>query len=128
MIPTIVGVIFISFVISNFVPGGPVDRMVAQIQGAAGGNNAESGASSSSSSDSRARGLQGFDPGIRKEIEQQFGYDKPAWVRFWLLLKGYATFDMGRSLFSRIPVSKLIEQKLPVSISLGLWMTLAVLS
>ena len=124
MVPTIVGVIFVSFVISNFVPGGPVDRMVAQIQGAAGGNNAESGASSSSSSDSRGRGLQGFDPAIRKEIEKQFGYDKPAWLRFWLLLKGYATFDMGRSLFSQIPVGKLIEQKLPVSISLGIWMTL----
>ena len=125
MIPTIVGVIFISFVISNFVPGGPVDRMVAQIQGAAGGNGAaEAGGSSGGSSETRARGLQGFDPGIRKEIEKQFGYDKPVWERFWLLLEGYATFDMGRSLFSQIPVGTLIEQKLPVSISLGVWMTL----
>ena len=123
MVPTIVGVIFISFVISNFVPGGPVDRMIAQIQGASGGNNAEA-SSTTSSSDTRARGLQGFDPGIRKEIERQFGYDKPAWLRFWLLLKGYATFDMGRSLFSQIPVGTLIVQKLPVSISLGIWMTL----
>ena len=125
MIPTIVGVVFISFVISNFVPGGPVDRMVAQIQGAAsgGGAAAESGGSASSG-ETRARGLQGFDPAIRREIEKQFGYDKPAWLRFWLLLKGDATFDLGRSLFSQIPVSTLIREKLPVSISLGLWMTL----
>ena len=95
MVPTIVGVVFISFVISNFVPGGPVDRMVAQIQGA--GANTESGASSRS--EARGRGLQGFDPAIRAEIERQFGYDKPAPERFWLLLKGYARFDMGLSLF-----------------------------
>ena len=125
MVPTIIGVVFISFVISNFVPGGPVDRMVAQIQGAAGGGaNGEAGAGSSSSSDTRARGLQGFDPAIRAEIERQFGYDKPAPERFWLLLKGYAGFDMGRSLFSQIPVGTLIAQKLPVSVSLGVWMTL----
>lgn len=122
MVPTIVGVIFISFVISNFVPGGPVDRMVAQIQG--GGSAVGEAGASASAGDSRARGLQGFDPGIRREIEHQFGYDKPAWERFWLLLKGDATFDLGRSLFSRIPVSTLIWRTLPVSVSLGVWMTL----
>ena len=122
MIPTIVGVIFVSFLISNFVPGGPVDRMVAQIQGAGGGAGGD--VVVSGSNDMRARGLQGFDPAIRAEIEKQFGYDKPAWERFVLLLKGYATFDLGRSLFSQIPVSKLILQRLPVSISLGVWMTL----
>ena len=124
MIPTIVGVVFISFVISNFVPGGPVDRMVAQIQGAAGGAEQEGGGASMSAGETRARGLQGFDPGIRREIEKQFGYDKPPLERFWLLLKGDATFHLGRSLFSRIPVSTLIWEKLPVSISLGVWMTL----
>ena len=124
MIPTIVGVVFVAFVISSFVPGGPVDRMVAQIQGAGAGNGGDVGSASASGADTRARGLAGFDPGIRAEIERQFGYDKPAWERFLLLLKGYATFDMGRSLFSQIPVSRLIRQRLPVSISLGLWMTL----
>ncbi len=124
MVPTIIGVVFISFVISNFVPGGPVDRMVAQIQGAGSGANTEAGAGSSSGGETRARGLQGFDAGIRAEIERQFGYDKPAPERFWLLLKGYARFDMGRSLFSQIPVGTLIAQKLPVSVSLGVWMTL----
>ena len=122
MIPTIVGVVFISFVISSFVPGGPVDRMVSQIQ--SGGSAVGEAGGGTSVGESRARGLQGFDPGIRREIEKQFGYDKPAWERFWLLLKGDATFDLGRSLFSRIPVSTLIAEKLPVSISLGLWMTL----
>ena len=124
MIPTVVGVVFVSFVISSFVPGGPVDRMVAQIQGAGAGNGGDVGSAPASVGDARARGLQGFDPAIRAEIERQFGYDKPAWQRFLLLLKGYATFDMGRSLFSRIPVSRLIRQRLPVSVSLGLWMTL----
>ncbi len=123
MVPTIVGVVFVTFAISSFVPGGPVDRMVAQIQGA-GGSGGDVGSANASGGDTRARGLSGFDPGIRAEIERQFGYDKPAWQRFLLLLKGDATFDMGRSLFSQIPVSTLIRQRLPVSISLGLWMTL----
>ena len=124
MIPTIVGVVFVAFAISSFVPGGPVDRMVAQIQGAGGGSGGDAGSASANSGDTRARGLAGFDPAIRAEIERQFGYDKPAWQRFLLLLKGYATFDMGRSLFSQIPVSRLIRQRLPVSVSLGVWMTL----
>ena len=89
--------------------------MVAQIQGATGGAGQEGGGASLSAGETRARGLQGFDPAIRKEIEKQFGYDKPAWERFWLLLKGDATFHLGRSLFSRIPVSTLIWEKLPVS-------------
>ena len=102
MIPTIVGVIFISFVISNFVPGGPVDRMIAQIQGA--GNGVERGAPAVGAPAAARRVLEACRasiPASATEIEKQFGYDKPAWERFWLLLKGYATFDMGRSLFSQ---------------------------
>jgi microcin C transport system permease protein len=94
---------------------------MAQIQGTAGGGGVtESGGGG----ESRYRGSQGLDPAFRKEIEKQFGFDKPPAERFLKMLKDYARFDFGKSFFSKIPVSTLILQKLPVSISLGLWMTL----
>lgn len=119
IVPTIFGVIFFTFVISSFVPGGPVDTMVAQIQSVSQGRVSESG-----SGGTTQRGLQGFDPGVRDMIAHQLGYDKPAPVRFLQLLKGYLTFDFGKSAFSGIPVVTLIKERLPVSISLGLWMTI----
>ena len=70
------------------------------------------------------RGAQGLDPAFIKELEKQFGFDKPAHERFFKMLKDYATFDFGRSYFRDAPVLQLIKEKLPVSISLGLWMTL----
>ncbi len=119
MIPTILGILFFSFVIIQFAPGGPVERVMAQAQGAGGAS--ESGAGGTSS---RYRGSEGLDPAFRRELEHQFGFDEPPTVRFLKMVGDYARFDFGRSFFSRIPVAQLIREKLPVSVSLGLWMTL----
>ena len=138
MIPTILGIMFISFVIVQFAPGGPVERIIAQLQGydtgATGrfsGGGSEVGQSSSTQmaaggadSSSKYRGAQGLDPKFIAELEKQFGFDKPAWERFLLMVKNYAMFDFGRSYFRDESVLKLIGEKLPVSMSLGLWMTL----
>ena len=136
MIPTLLGIMLISFVVVQFAPGGPVERIIAQLQGqdagatsrfGGGGGDvgASGGASQSPSGDmSKYRGAQGLDPKFIKELEKQFGFDKPAWERFVIMLKNYATFDFGRSYFRDTPVLTLIAQKLPVSITLGVWMTL----
>jgi len=136
MIPTLFGIMLISFVVVQFAPGGPVERIIAQLQGqdagatsrfGGGGGDlgASGGASQSPSGDmSKYRGAQGLDPKFIKELEKQFGFDKPAWERFLIMLKNYATFDFGRSYFRDTPVLTLIGQKLPVSITLGVWMTL----
>lgn len=122
MIPTIVGILLFTFLIMQYAPGGPVERMIAQIQGTSGGGGVSEGGGGDSTS--RYRGSQGLDPAFRKEIEKQFGFDKPPAERFWKLVKDYGRFDFGTSFFSKIPVIDLIKEKLPVSISLGLWMTL----
>ncbi len=136
MIPTLFGIMLISFVVVQFAPGGPVERIIAQLQGqdagatsrfgGGGGDVGGAGAAAQSASGdmSKYRGAQGLDPKFIKELEKQFGFDKPAWERFLIMLKNYATFDFGRSYFRDTPVLKLIAQKLPVSITLGLWMTL----
>ncbi len=119
MIPTIFGILFLTFLIMQYAPGGPVEQMIAKFQGASGVGESGGGEAAS-----RYRGSQGLDPAFRKEIEKQFGFDKPPAERFLKLLVDYGRFDFGRSFFSKIPVVDLIKQKLPVSISLGLWMTL----
>ena len=131
MIPTVFGILLISFVIVQFAPGGPVERVLAQLQGLDsgatsrfGGGASDLGAAAQSGGDSRYRGAQGLDPKFIAELEKQFGFDKPAYERFFIMLKNYATFDFGRSYFRDTPVLQLIKEKLPVSISLGLWMTL----
>lgn len=121
MVPTILGIIIVTFVISSFVPGGPVDTMVAQIQAISGGRVSEGGGGGLGA---RGQGLRGFDPSVRETIAKQLGYDKPPLTRFFLLVWNYARFDFGKSAFSGIPVIELIRERLPVSISLGLWMTL----
>ena len=128
MVPTIFGILAISFVIVQFAPGGPVERIVAQLQGLDQGATARfSGGAADVGSGGGAgsyRGSQGIDPKIIKELEKQFGFDKPVYERFWILVKSYGTLDFGRSYFRDAPVLQLIKEKLPVSISLGLWMTL----
>ena len=131
MIPTVFGILLISFVIVQFAPGGPVERVLAQLQGLDsgatsrfGGSASDLGAAAQSGGDSRYRGAQGLDPKFIAELEKQFGFDKPAYERFFIMLKNYATFDFGRSYFRDTPVLQLIKEKLPVSISLGLRMTL----
>lgn len=135
MIPTILGIMLISFVIVQFAPGGPVERVLAQLQGqntamsritGGGGDLAGRGTAQSGGgeSNSRYRGAQGLDPAFIKRLEQQFGFDKPAPERFLKMLWDYARFDFGKSYFRDVSVLQLIREKLPVSISLGLWMTL----
>jgi microcin C transport system permease protein len=129
MIPTIFGILAISFAIVQFAPGGPVEHILAQLQGldtsatanfSGGGNEI----ATTSSVSARYRGAEGLDPKFIAELEKQFGFDKPPLTRFVLMLKDYLTFNFGRSYFRDVPVIDLIKEKLPVSISLGLWMTL----
>jgi microcin C transport system permease protein len=138
MIPTILGILLISFVIVQFAPGGPVERILAQLQGqdagassrvGGGGGDLGSGrnlqpGSAGDTTSSRYRGAQGLDPQFIKQLEVQFGFDKPAHERFLKMIWDYARFDFGKSYFRDVSVLRLIKEKLPVSITLGLWMTL----
>ncbi len=134
MIPTLFGIMLVSFAIVQFVPGGPVERAIMQLQGLQEGSTAGIGGGSgamgagvaahASEVSSRYRGAQGLDPKFIKELEKQYGFDKPATERFWMLVRDYSTFQLGKSYYRDAPVLDLIKEKLPVSISLGLWMTL----
>jgi len=137
MLPTLLGILFVSFLVVQFAPGGPVDRVIAQLSGAdTGGLSRVSGgggdfgnrgpvnAAAADAVNSKYRGAQGLDPEFIKSLEKQFGFDKPAPERFALLVWNFARFDFGKSYFRDISVISLIKEKLPVSISLGLWMTL----
>lgn len=141
IVPTLLGIMVINFVIVQFAPGGPVEQVIAQVTGTAAdttarisgatGGEAGPGAtvaprSGAASNDSKYRGAQGLDPEFIKRIEKQFGFDKPAHERLWLMLTQYARLDFGVSYFKDRPVTQLILEKLPVSISLGLWTTLIV--
>jgi len=135
MIPTLFGVLLVSFVVIQFAPGGPVQRVLAQLQGMDTGAGGRFGGGSDfggrnlqgagqMDANSAYRGAQGMDPDLIKKLEKQFGFDKPAYVRFFIMVKNYLMFDFGQSFFRSISVIQLIKEKLPVSISLGLWMTL----
>ncbi len=138
MIPTLFGILLVSFVVVQFAPGGPVERVLAQlsgqdtgatsrISGSPGGDFGArqlQGAGQLDAVNSKYRGAQGLDPAFIKKLEKQFGFDKPAYVRFFIMVKSYIMFDFGRSFFRDIDVIDLIKEKLPVSITLGLWTTL----
>ncbi|PZP55112.1 MAG: microcin ABC transporter permease [Micavibrio aeruginosavorus] len=141
MVPTIFGILLVSFIVIQFVPGGPVERMIAQLQGhdvgatsrfsGGGGDMAAGGAMDASSSgavgaQSSYRGAQGLDPEFVKELERLYGFDKPAHERFWIMLKNYLRFDLGQSYYRDVKVTDLILEKMPVSVSLGLWSTLLI--
>jgi len=115
MVPTLLGVLMLTFVVIQFVPGGPVEQMVSQLQGRDGGGE---GAAASGAG---YRGRQGVDAARIEEIKQLYGFDKPAPERFWQMVKQFARFDLGKSFFYPKDVWELIKEKLPVSISLGLW-------
>ncbi len=125
---TLLGIIAINFVIVQFAPGGPVEQVLAQLQGldVSATERISSSGADSISSDSTYRGAQGLDPAFIKEIERQFGFDKPPLERFLLMIRNYATFDLGESYFRSQGVVDLIIDKLPVSISLGVWSTLII--
>lgn len=114
MLPTLFGVLLVSFVVIQFVPGGPVEQMVYQIKGL---GAAESAGNTSAGTYQAARGLSEEQ---LTQIKAQYGFDKPAYERFWLMLKSYATFDLGESWFRHASVTQLIWEKLPVSMSLGI--------
>ncbi len=140
MIPTLIGIMLINFVIVQFLPGGPVERVLAKLQGhdvsatariggaGAGGEVGQAGAGAAAAGATaeggfKYRGAQGLDPEFIKQLEQQFGFDKPAHERFLKMLWDYFRFDFGNSYFRDRPVLDLIKDAMPVSISLGLWLT-----
>lgn len=137
MIPTLLGILLISFVIVQFVPGGPVERMIAELQGhgseatariggGMGGDVNISPSQGATGQSSQYRGAQGLDPEFIAELEALYGFDKPAYERFWIMLKNYARFDLGESYYRDVGVGQLVLEKMPVSISLGLWSTLII--
>ena len=141
VIPTLFGLLLFSFALAQFLPGGPVERIIAELTGHAsstaarigggggdalggGAAGAQYGAGGADAVNAKYRGAQGLDPEFIKSLEKQFGFDKPAYERFFLMVKNYAMFDFGQSYFRDVKVIDLIKEKLPVSISLGLWVTL----
>jgi microcin C transport system permease protein len=134
MIPTILGIMAISFAVVQFAPGGPVEQVVAKLTGQGGdageriggGGGGDIGRAGQEGSElsSKYRGAQGLDPQFIAKLEKQFGFDKPPLERFGKMLWDYARFDFGDSYFRDISVLNLILEKMPVSISLGLWITL----
>jgi microcin C transport system permease protein len=137
IIPTLFGIMLISFAIIQFAPGGPVERIIAQISGTdvsatarIGGGQSDGFSTTQARTNqggettSKYRGAQGLDPEFIKRLEKQFGFDKPAHERFLLMIKNFLLFNFGKSYFRDVSVLQLIKEKLPVSISLGIWMTL----
>jgi len=135
IVPTVLGIMLVSFVIIQFAPGGPVERMIAQLTGTesgatdrfSGGSGDLSNQASQSFSQeggSQYRGARGLDPEFIKSLEKQYGFDKPAYERFGKMIWDYSRFDFGTSYFRDARVIDLIAEKLPVSISIGLWVTL----
>jgi microcin C transport system permease protein len=115
MIPTLFGVMLVTFAVTQFVPGGPVEQLVSQIQGRA--HAGEAGAATSG----LYRGATGLEAEQIEKLNALYGFDKPAYERFGMMMVNYATFDFGDSYFHNKSVVELVISKLPVSISLGLW-------
>jgi microcin C transport system permease protein len=139
MVPTMFGIMLVAFIVVQFAPGGPVEQVIAKltgsdtsatsrISGSPGGDFGSRGLAQGGSQvdavTSKYRGAQGLDPEFIKRLEKQFGFDKPAPERFALMLWNYMRFDFGKSYFRDISVLQLIKEKLPVSISLGITLTL----
>jgi microcin C transport system permease protein len=140
MIPTLFGILLVNFMIIQAAPGGPVEQMIAKLRGTAveatarisgaegdgfqGNSMIDHGASSNF--ESKYRGARGLDPEFIAKLEKMYGFDQPAYIRFGKMIKNYLTFNFGDSYFRDISVAKLIAEKLPVSISLGLWSTLLI--
>src|SRR5215218_5270758 len=126
VIPTLFGIIAINFAVIQFAPGGPVEQMIAELRGKGGMSTRLGAAASDIGSGGAYRGSQGLDPQIIADIRAMFGFDKPPLTRFAEMIRGYLSFDFGRSFFRDESVLRLILQKMPVSISLGLWSTLLI--
>ena len=142
IVPTLFGIMVVNFVIVQAAPGGPVELLIARIKGTAveatarvGGTGGESaagasaqgpGAGAASAVTSKYRGARGLDPDFIRKLEQLYGFDKPAYLRFFQMMERYAVFDFGNSFFRDRAVIALILDRLPVSISLGLWTTVLI--
>ena len=138
VIPTLLGIMVINFVIIQAAPGGPVDQMIAKLRGNTADPTARFSGSGGESQqaleqfgegslyDSKYRGSQGLDPEFIAKLEKMFGFDKPPLTRFFMMMKNYLTFNFGDSYFKDRSVMGLIIEKLPVSISIGLWTTLLI--
>ncbi len=140
IVPTLLGIMVVNFFIVQLAPGGPVEQMIAQLQGSAvsaterltgtgselGNSGSGGGSGSSNSVSEKYRGAQGLDPDLVREIERMYGFDKPLHERFWDMLKSYVALDFGESFFRDRKVTELVWEKLPVSVSLGVWSTLIV--
>jgi microcin C transport system permease protein len=128
MIPTLLGIMLINFVLIQFVPGGPIETIIAQLESessatdriSGGGNEVGGGGGS----EGQYQGARGLPEDFIKDLEKQFGFDKPAYERFYIMMTNYLQFDFGESYFRSISVKDLIIEKMPVSITLGLWSTL----
>jgi microcin C transport system permease protein len=137
VVPTLLGIMVVNFVVIQAVPGGPVQRIISELSGRGAGATARltggGGAGEAAGPaqqpgqvgvQGRYRGAQGLDPAFIKELERLYGFDKPAWERFLLMMGNYLRFDFGESYFRSRSVIGLVGEKLPVSISLGVWTTL----
>ncbi len=129
---TLLGIMLVNFLFVQMAPGGPVEQMMQKIETGAGvnalGHFSGTGAAmeTAAGGESRYRGAQGLQAELKKELEKKFGFDKPLWVRFGVMMKNYLTFDFGNSFYQDKSVISLILEKLPVSISLGVWSTLLI--
>src|SRR5437660_11486228 len=130
MLPTLFAIMVVNFFIVQAAPGGPIQQMISKLKGSdIAATERVSGAGGElrnqpSNTQTQYRGARGLDPAFIKELEKQYGFDKPPFERFVLMMKNYATFDFGTSFFRDRRVVDLIRDKLPVSISIGLWTTL----
>ncbi|QPC86566.1 microcin C ABC transporter permease YejB [Mesorhizobium sp. NBSH29] len=131
MIPTLFGIMAVSFAVIQFAPGGPVEQIISKLQNpgggdalSGGGGDTAGGSAFDSGGGTQYRGAQGLDPEFIAKLEKQFGFDKPPLERFFGMIWDYARFDFGESFFRKISVLDLILEKMPVSISIGLWITL----
>ncbi|MDF2232993.1 microcin C ABC transporter permease YejB [Albimonas sp. CAU 1670] len=131
MIPTLFGIMAINFAVIQFAPGGPVQQIISQLNDPSsatdrftGGGGGEAGGGGGGPASSEYRGAQGLDPDFIADLEKQFGFDRPPLERFGLMIWNYLRFDFGESYYRSISVIDLVLEKMPVSISLGLWTTL----
>ncbi len=131
MVPTLIGIMLMTFTVIQFVPGGPIEQIIAKLEGSntdatsrISGTGSETSGGGSEENASKYRGAQGLDPEFIKDLERQFGFDQPIHTRFLKMIGNYATFNFGESYFRDRSVISLIIEKMPVSISLGLWLTL----
>ncbi len=139
IVPTLFGIMVINFVVIQAAPGGPVDRLIAELKGEGVAATERIGAGARTevggpaeitgrgpAGGRQTRGARGIDPELIEKLEKQFGFDRPPHERFFRMLTNYATFDFGESFFRDRRVVELVLDKMPVSISLGLWTTLII--